>query len=389
MFRKIRLIAITLSLSLIFGSISSFAASWNEEPEDPSNPRATIIYTCEDGTNFDRLSFKADAFESVDFVFDGFAYESGKTYVEAKRFDRGYAVADGKLYRLHNIGGWTPGTYNTPAGVEPDFTGSSIGYYMELVPTDEMPEKSMTSVALHKTGKDVITEKYLVNGKEVSKAEYEKAKTGSYTIKTLKKFTGYGKETIDKEDMSFSRIIKLKQTGPGADTAPWSATFEFKCDRYITVQMNYLKTYEIEKAASTSSGSSSSSITKKTSSAAKKTTAKKTSTNYTIVMDVSTVSATSISTALKKSGVKPASVKTIILSKKVKKIKPSAFKNFKNAKTLVIKTKSLKKASVKNSLKGSAVTKITVQPATGKSKALKAYKKIFTKANAGKSVKMS
>ena len=82
---------------------------------------------------------------------------------------------------------------------------------------------------------------------------------------------------------------------------------------------------------------------------------------------------------------------TIVLGKKVKKISKSAFKNYKKAKTLVVKSKKLKKAGVKKSLKGSKITKIKIKVGSKKisKKYVKKYKKIFTKKIAGKKVKVS
>ena len=83
-------------------------------------------------------------------------------------------------------------------------------------------------------------------------------------------------------------------------------------------------------------------------------------------------------------------IKTFTLGKKVKKIKPMAFKTYKKAKILVIKTKKLTKKSIKAALKGSKITKIKVKVGNKKmnKKFVKKYKKIFTKKNAGKKVKI-
>lgn len=81
---------------------------------------------------------------------------------------------------------------------------------------------------------------------------------------------------------------------------------------------------------------------------------------------------------------------TVTLGAKVKKISKNAFKGTK-IKTVIVKTKKLKKASVKKALTGSKVTRIKVS--IGKKKVnktyVKKYKKIFTKKNAGKKVKVS
>ena len=75
----------------------------------------------------------------------------------------------------------------------------------------------------------------------------------------------------------------------------------------------------------------------------------------------------------------------------VKKISKGAFKNGKNVKTLVVKSKKLKKKSVKASLKGSKITKVKVKVGCKKmnKKYAERYRKIFTKKNCGKKVKVS
>ena len=82
-------------------------------------------------------------------------------------------------------------------------------------------------------------------------------------------------------------------------------------------------------------------------------------------------------------------IRTVTIGKNVNKIEKNAFKKSK-AKKMIVKTKALKKASVKGSLKGSKIK--TVQVKVGKKKEnkkyVKKYKKIFTKKNAGKKVKV-
>ena len=78
-------------------------------------------------------------------------------------------------------------------------------------------------------------------------------------------------------------------------------------------------------------------------------------------------------------------IRTVTIGKNIKKIKKNAFKGSKATK-LILKTPNLtNKASVKGSLKGSKVK--TVQVKAGK-KYVKKYKKVFTKKNAGKKVKV-
>ena len=82
-------------------------------------------------------------------------------------------------------------------------------------------------------------------------------------------------------------------------------------------------------------------------------------------------------------------IRTVTIGKNIAKIKKNAFSRSKATK-MIVKTKKLKKATVKGSLKGSKIK--TVQVKVGKKKVnrtyVKKYKKIFTKKNAGKKVKV-
>ena len=111
----------------------------------------------------------------------------------------------------------------------------------------------------------------------------------------------------------------------------------------------------------------------------------------TVTVNTAVVRAKTLDAAVKKAGGNKDSVTTIVLGKKVKKIKKGAFKKYKKAKTLVVKTKKLKKSKVKKSLKGSKITKIKVKVGKKKvnKKYVKKYKKIFTKKNVGKKVKVT
>ena len=111
----------------------------------------------------------------------------------------------------------------------------------------------------------------------------------------------------------------------------------------------------------------------------------------TVTVNVKTVNAKAVDSAVAKAGGSSKYVTTIVLGKKVKKISKSAFKNYKAAKTLVVKSKKLKKGGVKKSLKGSKITKIKVKVGSKKisKKYVKKYKKIFTKKITGKKVKVT
>ena len=87
-------------------------------------------------------------------------------------------------------------------------------------------------------------------------------------------------------------------------------------------------------------------------------------------------------TAVATKAFKGTKAKKIQLPSTIKKIQKQAFKGSK-ATTLIIKSKKLTKASVKGALKSSKIKTVKVP----KSK-VKAYKKIFTKKNCGKKVKV-
>ena len=109
-----------------------------------------------------------------------------------------------------------------------------------------------------------------------------------------------------------------------------------------------------------------------------------------VKVNVATVSNKTIAKAIKKAGGSKKYVTCFVLGKKVKTIKAKAFAKYKKAKSLVVKTKKLTKKRVKAALKGSKIKKIKVKVGNKKmnKKFIKKYKKIFTKKNAGKKVKV-
>ena len=94
-------------------------------------------------------------------------------------------------------------------------------------------------------------------------------------------------------------------------------------------------------------------------------------------------------TTINANAFKAAKVRSVTIGKNVRKIKSKAFYGSK-ATTVTLKTKLLKKAGVKGSLKSSKVktikVKITSNASTTNKNYVTKYKKIFTKANAGKKV---
>jgi len=123
----------------------------------------------------------------------------------------------------------------------------------------------------------------------------------------------------------------------------------------------------------------------------RRTAAKKSGKIRTITVNVRTVNAGAINKTVKKVGADKTCITKIILGKKVRKISKSAFKNFKKVKVLEVRTKNLKKTTVKGALKNSKITKIQVR--IGKKPVNKAYvkkyKKIFTRKNTGRKIKIT
>lgn len=110
----------------------------------------------------------------------------------------------------------------------------------------------------------------------------------------------------------------------------------------------------------------------------------------TVTINVKTVNAKAVNSAVQKAGGSSKYVTKFVLGKKVKSIKKGAFTSYKKATTLELKTKKLKKKTVKNSLKGTKVKTVKVNVGSKKvnKKFVKTYKKIFTKKIVGKKVKI-
>ena len=109
-----------------------------------------------------------------------------------------------------------------------------------------------------------------------------------------------------------------------------------------------------------------------------------------ITINSGTVTAASVKKVIAKVDAAGGAVNAIILGKKVKKISKGAFKKT-GIKIVTLKTVSLKAKSVKGSLTGSTVSSVKVKVGGAKKnkKYVKQYKKIFTKKNAGRNVKVS
>ena len=108
-----------------------------------------------------------------------------------------------------------------------------------------------------------------------------------------------------------------------------------------------------------------------------------------VTVDARTVNASAVAEAVRNAGGSGEYVTEIVIGKGVRKISRNAFAGTK-VNTLIVKTKKLKKKSVKGSLKGSSVKTVRVQIGSKKvnKKYIKKYKKIFTKKNAGRKAKV-
>ena len=117
----------------------------------------------------------------------------------------------------------------------------------------------------------------------------------------------------------------------------------------------------------------------------------KTITPVPVVFNKKTVNAAAVQQAIKSAAARGETPSEFVLGAKVKKIGKKAFKGT-GVKTLVIKTKKLTKKSVKGSLTGSKIKTVKVKvakKAKANKKYVKKYKKIFTRKNAGKKVKVT
>ena len=82
-------------------------------------------------------------------------------------------------------------------------------------------------------------------------------------------------------------------------------------------------------------------------------------------------------------------IRKVIIGKNVKKLAAYAFAKS-GCRTVILKTKLLKKASVKKCLKSSKVRKILVRAGNARTnrRVKKKYKKIFTRKNTGRKIKI-
>jgi hypothetical protein len=104
----------------------------------------------------------------------------------------------------------------------------------------------------------------------------------------------------------------------------------------------------------------------------------------------SKVTAASIRAAIAAAGGRNEYVTELVIDKGVKKISKNALKGTR-IKTIIVRSRKLKKKSVKGSLKGSSVTDIKVKVGNKKTnkKYVKKYKTYFTKKNAGRKVRVT
>lgn len=111
----------------------------------------------------------------------------------------------------------------------------------------------------------------------------------------------------------------------------------------------------------------------------------------TITLNTAKVTKTSLAKACRKAGKTPAALGKVVLGKKVKRIAKRTFSACRNARTLVVQTKKLKKSSVKGALKGSAVQSVQVKVGSAKAnkKYVKKYRKLFKKKVCGRKCSVS
>jgi len=250
MLKKFKLISLTLIISLIFGSVFSFAAAWASDPIDPNNPVISVRYDelTGNGTLSDvrKLSVKPEKGSiSGKVILDGRLYEMNKTYVAPAihQNEEGFFINETDVYEFHAIGGQTP-------IMAPDGTyGGPYIYDYELIKTSKHPAGSHVLTVRHKDNiEKQIVEKYLVNGVEVSKAEYEKSKVGAYKEKSSTKYVKDISETLTNTTETYTGFTEKQDTitwSDGSTETVIRAVCNFQIDEYYTVLQEYLKTYEL------------------------------------------------------------------------------------------------------------------------------------------------
>ena len=250
MLKKFKLISLTLIISLIFGSVFSFAAAWASDPIDPNNPVICVRYDelTGNGTLSDarKLSIKPEKGSiSGKVILDGRLYEMNKTYVAPAihQNEDGFFINNTDVYEFHAIGGQTP-------IMAPDGTyGGPYIYDYELIKTSKHPAGSHVLTVRHKDNiEKQIVEKYLVNGVEVSKAEYEKSKVGAYKEKSSTKYVKDISETLTNTTETYTGFTEKQDTitwSDGSTETVIRAVCNFQIDEYYTVLQEYLKTYEL------------------------------------------------------------------------------------------------------------------------------------------------
>ena len=258
--RKITTISLTLIFTLVFGTMSSFAAAWEKDPENVNDPTVTVSYM--EIENGYEMKMAVDGISGGYLDLNGTTYNTSEVYKVSKKIDDHnifvcWLSNGNKLYYGSIIGESTP--VEIPAiesdGVESDgivLPAEKIWTVKyELVPTNKRPAKSqITANKIWKKTKTKVTQKaYYISGKKVSKSKYNAAKkTGKYKVvktkKTLKKTSRLIKTEKIFTDADIEYIGETPEEG-SYYSQPMKAFYNFRLDRYYRVIKNYKVLYKL------------------------------------------------------------------------------------------------------------------------------------------------
>lgn len=257
--RKIRILAITLVMILGLSLLPVLAASSSVNPkQDAQDPKICIRYsrTCGEQNNGEpyKMTVETEGLESGILDLDSDLYEPGKDYSAeelCKTDDDGYwFTSDKTLYSLNCLSVTSPD--EDPAECTDDSELFEYAYEFELVPVTDFsvsrPATSSVMTICHSTMIMNTEEKYLVNGTETTKEEYDKAKEGhAYKEKSSTRYIEDISSTLRESKYSFLglEIIEVPVMIGDEETTISRPKYSFQNDEYYDVQQRYLKTYEL------------------------------------------------------------------------------------------------------------------------------------------------
>ena len=186
---------------------------------------------------------------------DGKAYSLNTNYtsIDFTLPSGGYYYEGKKLYKLNKIGATSPGAYDE--SMNGKMVDAQYTYTYELIPTTERPKASSVTTVKHKDNiEKQIVEKYVVNGTETTKENYEKSKVGAWSEKSSTKYVKDLSETLINTEETFLGGSERDTTitwSDGTKETVQQAVYKYQVDEYYKVTQQYLKTYTLTTSGTT------------------------------------------------------------------------------------------------------------------------------------------